>query len=106
MCVHCRLLPRCQDVIPQPGEMRAGEGTSACGPAESSDLKVKGVQVSVIPYLTGPGVSVCIRPIIGDLCPQSCHDTSDMCLNTVELPVPAVKVMCAAGVGGEFAKAL
>lgn len=89
--VHCRLLPRCQDIITQPGEMRAGR---------SSYLKVEGVQVSGILYLTGPGVSVCIRPIIGDLCPQFCHDTSNMWLNTREPPVSAVKVMYAAGVEG------
>lgn len=73
----------------------------------SSYLKVEGVQVSGILYLTGPGVSVCIRPIIGDLCPQFCHDTSNMWLNTREPPVSAVKVMYAAGVeggGGNSAK--
>lgn len=74
----------------------AGKGMSVCGTADQATC----VQVSVKLCLTCSGVLVCNHLIICDLSLQFCHNSSDICLWTRELPVSAIKVMCAAVVGG------
>lgn len=74
----------------------AGKGMSACGMTDQATC----VQVSVKLCLTCSGVLVCNHLIICDLRLQFCHNSSDICLRTRELPVSAIKVMCAAVVGG------
>lgn len=74
----------------------AGKGMCVWGIADQATC----VQVSVKLCLTCSGVLVCNHLIISDLRLQFCHNSSDICLCTRELPVSAIKVMCASGVGG------
>ena len=91
------LMLRCQDNRVPGIRLEEGLCVGCVWDSRFSNLKVEGVQVSVTQCL---GVLVCTAPIIDDLRLQFCHDMCNICLYSSELQFSAVKVICAAGVGG------